>query len=74
MDDHTVTILKSVTFIVMFILPSHLFVPKGLHFWEQWKKTGRVSHLSNCVAAFAASVIIYFGLLVITAMRLLGLT
>lgn len=73
MGYQTISILKSVVFIVMFILPSHLFLPKTLNFWHQWKKTGKVSHLSNAVAGGMLVVFFYIGALVIAIMRLLGL-
>jgi hypothetical protein len=73
MDLQTISILKSVVFIVMFILPSHLFLPKGVYFWQQWKKTGKVSHLSNAVASGMLVVFFYIGALVIAVMRLVGL-
>lgn len=74
MDYQTISILKSLVFIVMFILPSHLMLPKGLHFWHQWKKTGKVSHLSNALACGMLIVFFYIGALVIAIMRLIGLT
>ncbi len=73
MDYQTISILKSIVFILMFVAPSHLILPKGLHFWQQWKKTGKVSHLSNAVASGMLIVFFYIGALVIAIMRLVGL-
>ncbi len=69
----TISILKSAVFILMFVLPSHLFLPKALHFWHHWKKTGKVSDLSNAVAIGMLAVFFYIGALVIAIMRLVGL-
>ncbi len=57
----------------MFAIPSHILLPKGLHFWREWKKTGKVSHLSNAVACAMFMVFFYVGALVISIMRLVGL-
>lgn len=72
MDYHTISILKSITFIVMFILPSHIVLPKGIQAWQQWKKTGKVFHLSNAVGCGMLMLFFYIGALVIAITRLLG--
>jgi chromate transport protein ChrA len=73
MSYQTISILKSLIFIVMFVLPSHLLLPKALKFWQQWKETGKVSHLSNALASVMLIVFFYIGALVIAIMRLTGM-
>jgi hypothetical protein len=72
MDYHLISVLKSLTFIVMFVLPSYLFIPKSVHFWELWHKTKKPVHLSNAVAHFMAAFFLYAGVLMIMIMRLGG--
>jgi hypothetical protein len=57
----------------MFVIPSHVFIPRGLHFWEQWKKTKKTMHLSNAVGFMMGAFFLYVGALLIIIMRLLGM-
>lgn len=72
MDYHTISALKSVTFIGIFVIASHLCIPKAVHFWELWKKTKKPVYLSNAVASVAAAFFFYSADFVIMIMRLMG--
>ncbi len=72
MDYQTISILKSVTFFVMFLLPGYMGVPRGFRSWELWKKTHKIIHLSNAVTFFMAAFFLYVAALVVMIMRLLG--
>lgn len=72
MDYYTISALKSLLFIGMFVIASHLCIPKAIHFWELWKKTKKTIHLSNAVASVAAAFFFYSADLTIMIMRLGG--
>jgi len=72
MDYHTISALKSLVFIAMFVIASHLCIPKAIHSWELWKKTKKSVHLSNAVASVAAAFFFYSADFVIMVMRLIG--
>ncbi len=72
MDYHTISILKSVTFFIMFLLPGYIGIPRGFRAWELWKKTHKMIYLSNAVTFFMAAFFLYVAALVVMIMRLLG--
>lgn len=73
MDYHIISVLKSVTFILMLVLPSYLIVPKGLRAWELWKKTTKPIYLSHFLLCMSTAFLSYAAALVVTIMRILGL-
>lgn len=73
MDYQTISILKSLVFFVMFLLPGYIGIPRGIHAWELWKKTKKTIHLSNAVTFFMTASFLYVAALVVMIMRLVGL-
>lgn len=59
MDYYIISILKSLTFIGMFVIATYLCIPKAIISWELWKKTKKSVHLSNTVASIAAAFFFY---------------
>lgn len=72
MDYHTVSALKSLTFIGMFIIATYLGIPKSVHFWELWKKTKKTIYLSNAIGSVMLTFFLYAADFMIMIMRLGG--
>jgi len=58
MDYFTISVLKSLAFIAIFMIASW-FIPKSLHFWELWKKTKRTVYLTNVAAFIMGAFFLY---------------
>lgn len=73
MSLQTISIVKSLVFIFCFMLPPWFLIPKGMKYWEQWKKTKRPVLLSASLSAFMGAIYLFFMGLLITIMRFWGL-
>lgn len=69
---HGISILKSATWLGIWALATYLFIPKGIHAWELWKKTKKTIHLSNAVGSMVLAFLAYSANFVIMVMRLVG--
>ena len=72
MDYHLISALKSVVWLGLFAMATYLFIPKGIHAWELWKKTKKTIHLSNAVGSIVLAFLAYSAVFVIMVMKLTG--
>lgn len=72
MDGYTISLSKSLLFVGMFVIASHLCIPKAIRSWELWKKTKKTVYFSNTVASIAAAFFFYSADFIILVMRLIG--
>ena len=69
----TISILKSMVFFFAFLFPAFVGIPKGMKYWEQWKKTKKTMFLSGAITFFMGSVFFYIAALIIVIMGFLGI-
>lgn len=74
MDYHLIILaLESVTWLGTFAIATYLFIPKGIHAWERWKKTKQTIHLSNAIGSMVLAFLAYSMDFVIIIKKLIGL-
>lgn len=72
MDYHLISVLKSLTFIGIFLIATYLCIPKSIHAWQLWKKTEKTIHLCNAIGSAVIAFLLYSANFVIMVMRLMG--
>ena len=72
MDYHTISVLKSLTFLSIFAIATYGCVPKSIHFWELWKKNKKTVHLANAIGCIVLAFFLYSADFMIMVMKLGG--
>ena len=72
MDYHLISATKSAVWLGIFAMATYLFIPKGMHAWELWKKTKKPIHLSNAIGSMVLAFLAYSADFVIMVMKLAG--
>jgi len=69
---HSISILKSITWLGIWALATYLLVPKSIQAWKLWGKTKKTIHLSNAIGGMVLAFLAYSANFVIMVTKLIG--